>query len=99
MTRKEAIKILQDYPNCTVGQLSEVPVKAVLEFMETIPHWISVEDDFPKKNDVYLCYNCVEDEYEILLLGGGDWWDGDGHCVTNVVTHWMPLPQPPRKEE
>ena len=49
MTRKEAIKILQDYPNCTVGQLSEVPVKAVLEFMETIPHWISVEDDFPKK--------------------------------------------------
>ena len=40
------------------------------------------------RNEVYLCYNCVEN----------DWWDGDGHCVTNVVTHWMPI-VPPRKED
>ena len=57
--------------------------------------WISVEDSLPEDYEKYL-----------LLLDNGritiGWYhEGamqfveDGIVIINIVTHWMPLPQPP----
>lgn len=63
------------------------------------PEWISVKDRLPGTPDTYFC--CVNSlafpgsQYvkPLKLCGNGKWWnDAD-------VTHWMPLPEPPKEEE
>ena len=55
------------------------------------PHWISVEDELPKKDGRYLFYDETSGVYtsayyvEFSLLGS--------------ITHWMPLPQAPKGGE
>ena len=64
------------------------------------PEWISVKDRLPeKKNESYLC--CVDS----CLFPGSQYisiraFCDDGKWETNgTVTHWMPMPEPPKEEE
>lgn len=51
------------------------------------PHWISVEDELPKKDGRYLFYD------EVLGPQVSVYYDG---CTfVSSITHWMPLPQAP----
>lgn len=57
--------------------------------------WISVEDALPDTCTYYLCLTdagwC---NYDVL-----EWFDGWLDCLdapTQKVTHWMPLPEPPK---
>lgn len=63
--------------------------------------WISVYDRFPesRKTEV-LTYNS---KYKIISVGSfgvlGEeigWWDSCG-CKEKFITHWMPLPDPPKE--
>jgi hypothetical protein len=55
--------------------------------------WISVEDRLPK-------------DYQLVIVDGGvarlqgDFWysytGSNGRFITWRVTHWMPLPEPPK---
>lgn len=68
--------------------------------------WISVDDEKPKRNGWYLCY------YLASLINGNERWETQvlywedllwlykprAFTVARKVTHWMPLPQPPREE-
>lgn len=60
--------------------------------------WISVEERLPEKNGYYLVYTMygyIEVEryktWDDDDLDGGYWWEFEG-----LVTHWMPLPEPPK---
>lgn len=68
--------------------------------------WISVEDRLPDKYTPVLCcrkYVGVADILEYGLVHGKMcfyYFDEDGFVVeaTNPdVTHWMPLPEPPKE--
>lgn len=56
------------------------------------PNWISVEDELPKEENLYIVSNGKETSVAYWV---DDAWDTFG----DVITHWMPLPQPPRKED
>ena len=73
----------------------------MMDAADSYPNWISVEEELPKVQDWYLCYNDVEDGSEVLHWEGDGnvWMDNDWHYKSKEITHWMPLPQPPRKEE
>ena len=54
--------------------------------------WISVEDAVPESEGMYLCRfddGAIESFY---YWGGEDEEWGMSNCV---VTHWMPIPEPP----
>ena len=55
--------------------------------------WISVEDRLPKRSVFVLIYRpeAVFDKHKISRISHG--------CFEGIeiVTHWMPLPQPPNK--
>ena len=72
-----------------------------IDFGQQHPNWIPVEERLPKEQDWYLCYNDVEDGSEVLHWEGDGnvWMDNDWHYKSKEITHWMTLPQPPRKEE
>lgn len=62
------------------------------------PKWISVEERLPEKCEYVLCivrYGEDAWNYELgFMLNNA--WVHPGRCE-GVVTHWMPLPEPPKE--
>ena len=64
----------------------------------TKPHWISV-DELPKIGEDVLVLRedgemQVAHQYNESIAR---WWSVDGFPLKNNITHWMPLPQPPKE--
>ena len=61
--------------------------------------WISVKDRLPEKRQRVLCYFQYEPESPNVICEntylGFKIWLSEG----SKVTHWMPLPEEPNKEE
>lgn len=69
------------------------------------PRWIPVTERLPLYEvlgDLYLCYH-VSGKYGQFSWVQIDWWDGEKFRFKkdgkhDHITHWMPLPEPPREE-
>lgn len=66
--------------------------------IETEQNWISVKDRLPEEETEVLCYlgNAVGKGIVVAFRRRGDWYFDGWTCPT--VTHWMPLPQPPKED-
>lgn len=68
----------------------------------TVNEWISVEDRLPEPMEWVLCF-CSTNVVHILRLDDyGHYWTAQSLCKhykKEYVTHWMPLPQPPKEVE
>lgn len=62
----------------------------------TVQQWIPVTERLPEKDGIYLTFNKKKQyEFHFFQTRKRMWpaiWDEDG------VTHWMPLPEPPKGE-
>ena len=65
--------------------------------------WVPVAERLPDENNRWVLCLCVGGAMEVLKF---DYamrdWDAQyqGRCyMENYVTHWMPLPEPPKEEE
>lgn len=62
--------------------------------------WISVEDRLPEDTGTYLTWHRAgyygQHEYNAKLHGWNVIWYGDRSTEIKTVTHWMPLPEPPK---
>ena len=65
----------------------------------TVQEWISVKDRLPEKFHSVLAARKIGDWFgiDIESIGATDKWSGDVF-TDHEVTHWMPLPQPPKGE-
>ncbi len=105
-TREKLIELLINSPSlfCSDEEFAETADHLIANGV-TIPEWISVKDRLPEnRDDVLVCrtwwnetrnpqfgwYNDVAQEWQIL--------ESDGYYPCTKVTHWMPLPQPPKGE-
>ena len=92
----ELVKALRYYG--AFEQHAKEAADAIEELLAAVPHWISVEDEPPKENKNYLTYGVF------LPLGvkAMDMFRFDGKkWLTSAdvkITHWMPLPAPPKEE-
>lgn len=59
----------------------------------TIGGWISVKDRLPMKRKQVLVYSITHGVRSDFID-----WSGRWYTVKNV-THWMPLPEPPKEEQ
>nr|DAM69149.1 MAG TPA: Protein of unknown function (DUF551) [Caudoviricetes sp.] len=92
-----------------VGQIEEA-LRAVPAV--SIPQWISVKDRLPDVAGMYIVTACDEwcshgegIWYDTVVVvaeySGGCWnWNDNGtdYDIDDLVTHWMPLPEPPKGE-
>lgn len=92
-----------------VGQIEEA-LRAVPAV--SVPQWISVKDRLPDVAGMYIVTACDEwcSHGEGIWYGtvvvvaeysGGCWnWNDNGtdYDIDDLVTHWMPLPEPPKGE-
>ena len=75
---------------------------AIEELLAAVPRWISVEERLPKTGKlVLLCINCEQaSPHTGFLTADGEFWHdviGDMSRSKWKVTHWMPLPAPPKE--
>lgn len=73
-----------------------------------VGEWISVDERLPRYNDTVLVYRptmgakILADTYKgYYNEDTGDWEEGwvnfgQNSIGMNVITHWMPLPEPPK---
>ena len=88
------------------GGITAEAADAIEELLAKVPKWISVEERLPNDDSVVIvaihdvsgdtpfdfasfgwCLNGVGDDY---------WWIVDND-ICPYVTHWMPLPEPPKE--
>jgi hypothetical protein len=60
--------------------------------------WISVKDRLPENGQRVLCYNkyMYVKDYDCVFYDGDFNWTGSRIGQIEGVTHWMPLPKPPK---
>ena len=62
----------------------------------TVQEWISVKDRLPEKDEIVII--CTDENFIYAGELIGDTWFLDNDSWTATVTHWMPLPEPPKGE-
>ena len=107
MTREEAIKRLEthiayhqcgEWPFTKTDEAMEMAISALREQ----PRWISVEERLPQLHETALCFKdgrmkigiYMGVKYTDNVAAFRDFQNGFGFGVT----HWMPLPGPPKEE-
>ena len=77
--------------DCTITLLAGT----VKHLRETAPRWISVKDRLPADyQEALVIFN-----YELIAVRffcHGKWYS-NGYEEKDTVTHWMPLPEPPKE--
>lgn len=61
--------------------------------------WISIADKLPKPHNDVLIYSTKNKGMILKAYLGREkdaWYVDDGFTHTYIVTHWMPLPEPPK---
>ena len=78
-------------------------VADAVEEMPTVGGWISVKDRLPEGEDDYLVIQHAHKPTVTLAWYSGDengWQAIDGSFYADgIVTHYMPLPEPPKEEQ
>ena len=102
--REKLVEMLKKCGVCNTYAVVQL-ASALAENGVTVQDWISVSEP-PEENGYYLCYvltSAVGDKvkYEQRPL----YWEDDiwlyrhnSYRMCRNVTHWMPLPQPPKGE-
>lgn len=93
-----------DYPVYSDEYELELAYKAGIEDAKNHPNWISVEDELPPKEENVLIWSSGSKEAMIGYYIGRNWQRKTNDFYSYVddgywhnVTHWMPLPAPPKK--
>ena len=77
----------------------------IKQLEKQVPKWIPVTDRLPDAHGTYLCYYGFNQFLDYMTIGCIDWIMFDKHphwqhASTGLfVTHWMPLPEPPKEND
>jgi hypothetical protein len=66
---------------------------------KNVGKWIPVSERLPERNTEVLVCDTREDYVSIWGYIGDELWFGEEITwATEDITHWMPLPEPPKEE-
>ena len=102
--REKLVELLTEFYGCD-PMYYDVDALAIADHFVsngvTVQQWISVDDRLPEEKVDYIVHYkhayCDNDDYWAI---GICFYDGEKFQVAPAykVTHWMPLPQPPKGE-
>lgn len=113
MTREEIEQLNESEPYCFETSREEqwynVGLQEGLKIADSNPKWISIKDDLPCNypNNIHFGFTdrvlATDGKINIFIAlmkninNKWVWYSDDNFDVQHVVTHWMPLPQPPKE--
>ena len=94
--REKLIGLLQTAPMDIMGNH---PIGSIADWLiangVTVQRWIPVTERLPEENTAVIVATDRGDAFQCLYAyDGWDLWEG--HIIN--ITHWMPLPDPPKGE-
>ena len=98
--REKLIELLKQIKYVSVENAANI----LIDNGVTVQEWISVDDRLPENSGLYLV---IEKHWldgslgtKIAKWNTVDWFTADRKSkeITPRVTHWMPLPKPPKGE-
>ena len=112
--REKLIEILRKpiFPH-ELADPTEAVADYLLDSGVTVQEWIPVEDRLPEESGLYITFGCtavpvrLPHNFDKDMGKFGVWWDydtdGKKHpryrfIEAEDITHWMPLPEPPKGE-
>ena len=105
--REDVVRAIMSLPNCENGFSDTYDKSTIIGVLEDIPTaqmWIHVNNRLPDRS-MWCLVICNERGGRITRIAVfladyyGDIFEDDGKNITKFVTHWMPLPEPPEKDE
>lgn len=92
---------------CTNTQSELAVGREVVEFLLEKPQWISVKERLPEYDQLVLIWHpdfekpFVGSRVDSGLMDPLYWWrcEFDMYEPEGIITHWMPLPEPPEEEK
>lgn len=102
--REKLIELLSDSPHLDTldGDYSDAAEHLINNGVTINSGWISVNDGLPEIDTDVLCYSDKWGGYRFVGWINpitGRWRDNTGEAHIGTVTHWMPMPEPPNKED
>lgn len=89
--------------NFNDGYYTVAEIKAIIDTAPTVGEWVSVKDKLPKDDqDIFVYLNDGQEKrITACNYAKGVWFDCVMNCICVLahVTHWMPLPEPPKEEK
>lgn len=92
-TNKRIIEVTTQAADA-IEELSVV-VRAQKAVLDKFPRWIPVTERLPEEDGCYLV--AVKNDHK-RRYSKTAWFSHDSWFARQDVTHWMPLPQPPKEE-
>ena len=105
--REKLIELLQSAPadimgNHGVGALADHLIANGVTFAtdnNVGSKWIPVSERLPEKHERVIVCDVREDFCDAWEFEGDGWFNGLWTLETEEVTHWMPMPEPPKEDE
>ena len=94
--REKLVEIIQNSVGGCARHWAEVIADGLIAHGVTVQEWISVDDRLPEKDEIVII--CTDENFIYAGELVGDTWFLDNDSWTATVTHWMPLPEPPKGE-
>ena len=95
--------IIEDSKELLISSVVRKAMLGLVDRIKTIGGWISVNEKLPDDETDVLAYlrNGEETRIAACCYARGVWYDCVMNCVVVIqdVTHWMPLPEPPKEDE
>ena len=88
-----AYKLDADFANAVTDAAD-----AIEELLAKVPTWISVEERLPEDEQWLLVWGHGQKIPTMMFRESGAWIDDQFEFHT-TITHWMPLPTPPKGVE
>ena len=108
MTAREAIEYFEAiFETEALGkndiEAMNIAISALREREERSMSWINVKERLPEDHEEVLVYipgeSCIDIAVHRTLLKGYAYWSCSDDAYDNdEVTHWMPVPEPPKEE-
>jgi len=106
------LRKMQSTEYCAIASATDFPAiqialdaaDAIEELLAAAPRWISVEERLPEKHvEVLICtedYGKNELGFATVAVWDGSEWieTWDRQKSVHYVSHWMPLPEPPKED-
>lgn len=88
------------------SDMIELLIGALRDALAKVPKWISVEDRLPESHDEKAdCFHVTDGEFIWMAYYACKEWQF-AQCTNSPyvidwtdITHWMPIPEPPKEEE
>ena len=98
---QNAMESVTNDPTCPLHIAATID--QIIDYAPTVDGWIPCSKQLPEEGEeILICVRLasgVKVEYDVCVEYDGYLYPENGYSFGKEITHWMPLPKPPKEDE